>query len=150
LNPTERVALHFHYADQPSRTSFRPPVFFSLLFHTKSGCWLHFGPNSQLHSISGPHFPFACPFITNLFKLIDPSKSKSKPKLAVLPADPYLGTFARPGQVSFFIPGVLPVKDWQKYRTALHLLPDRLLPGFLFLFLTVFSLSFQKIIWLPN
>jgi hypothetical protein len=84
------------------------------------------------------------------FKAIDPSKSKSKPKLAVLPADPCTGTSARPGQVSFFIPGVLPVKVWQKYRTALHLRPDWLLPGFLFLFLTVFSLSFQKIIWLSN
>ena len=146
LNPTARVALHFHYTDQPSRTSFRPPVFHSLLSHTQNGCWLHSGPDSQLHSISGPHFPFTALYYKLFLKLIDPSKSKSKPKLADLPADSYLGTSARPGQVSVFHSLDFTCKSLQKYRTALHLCPDRLLPGFLFLFLTVFSFSFRKFI----
>lgn len=112
LNPAERVALHFHYAKQPSRTSFRPPVFYSPFSHTHKTDAGSI-PALTVSFIPSPGHTFLLPalYYQPFFKLIDPSKSKSKPKLAVLPADPCTGTSARPGASVLFITRTLPVKD---------------------------------------
>jgi hypothetical protein len=72
----------------PSRLHYARP-FFSTRFPTlKNEAGFIPFPTHQLHSISGPHLPFARPLMIIFPKVTALSKSKSKPNLAGLPAWP--------------------------------------------------------------